>query len=130
MSNKKWLISITLILSVMSNNALAQDSESCDEEKVDTVSLRQCGMQELGIEKSRLDLVYKKLTAILDSNEKQRLKTSQIAWVDFSKKDCSFRTDWETGSMGSLMSIGCETGLTKDRRKNLENRLISELRNK
>lgn len=148
MSNKKWLISITLILSVMSNNALAQDSESlqyrilkalssldqdsdsalyCDEEKVDTVSLKQCAMQELNVEKDRLDRVYKKLMSILDSSNKQRLKTSQLAWIDFSRKDCSFQTDWETGTMGPLMSIACETGFTQDRSKDLEDHLEYEL---
>ena len=63
----------------------------------------------------------------LDSENKKLLKISQLAWVDFSKKDCAFRTDWETGTMGPLMSIGCETGVTEDRRKALEDRLTFEL---
>ena len=129
MNNKKWLIGIGLTLSVVLNSALAQDSEYCDEEKYDTVSLKQCGMKDLKIEKDRLDRVYKKLMSILDSNNKQLLKTSQLAWIDFSRKDCAFQTDWETGTMGPLMSISCETTITEDRRKDLESRLEFELEN-
>ena len=127
MKNKKWLIGIGLTFGILSNSASAQDAEYCNEEKYDTVSLKQCGMRDLKVEKDELDRVYKKLISILDSENKKLLRISQSAWVDFSTKDCAFRTDWETGTMGPLMSISCETSFTEDRRKDLENRLESEL---
>lgn len=127
MNNKKWLIGIGVTLGIMTNSASAQNSEYCDREKYDTVSLKQCGMKDLKMEKEKLDQVYKKLMSTLDSENKKLLKISQLAWVDFSKKDCVFQTRWETGTMGPLMSIGCETGVTEDRRKALEDRLTFEL---
>ncbi len=127
MNNKKWLIGIGVTLGIMMNNVSAQNSEYCDREKYDTASLKQCGMKDLKMEKEKLDQVYKKLMSTLDSENKKLLKISQLAWVDFSKKDCVFQTDWETGTMGPLMSISCETGVTEDRRKSLEDRLTFEL---
>lgn len=127
MNRKICVFSIGLAFGVMLNSALAQDPEYCDEERYDTVSLKQCAMKDLKNEKDKLDSVYKKLITVLNSENKKLLKVSQLAWIDFGKKDCAFQTDWETGTMGPLMSISCETTIIEERRKNLENRLEFEL---
>ena len=125
MIHKTILFGVGALLSISMSSVWAQDVEYC-EGKYDTVSLKQCAMADYKLEENKINRVYKELMATLKSEDKQRLKTAQLAWVDFRIKDCDFRTGWETGTMGPLMSISCETTHTEERRKTLEERLESE----
>ena len=122
MNNKIWLAAIS---SLILSNVSVQASEYCGG-KSDTVSLKQCAMQEYKLEENRINLVYKELQSVLNRENKQRLKTAQLAWIDFRIKDCDFRTGSETGTIGPLMSISCHSTHTEDRRKLLESILKSE----
>ena len=119
------LLGIGTLLSIAMSSVRAQDVEYC-EGKYDTASLRQCAMTDYKLEENKINRVYKELMSTLSSKDKQRLKTAQLAWIDFRIKDCDFQTGWETGTMGPLMSISCETSHTEERRKTLEERLESE----
>ena len=83
-------------------------------------------MADYKLEEHKINRVYKELMATLSSKDKQRLKAAQLAWIDFRIKDCDFQTGWETGTIGPLMSMSCETTHTEERRKTLEERLESE----
>ena len=114
-----------ILLSISMSSISAQAAEYCNG-KVDTVSLKQCAMTDYKLEENKINRVYKELMNTLNPKDKQRLKTAQLAWIDFRIKDCDFQTGWETGTMGPLMSIGCETTHTKERRNTLEERLDFE----
>lgn len=125
MDNKKWITGISLGFCIVLSSASAHAAEYCND-KVDTISLRKCAIEDYKLEEDKINLVYQKLRAILSPKDNQRLKTAQLAWIDFRIKDCDFQTGWETGTIGPLMTIGCETSHTEDRRKVLEERLKSE----
>lgn len=125
MINRILLFGIGTLLSISMSSVWAQGPEYC-EGKYDTVSLKQCSMADYKLEEHKINRVYKELMATLSSKDKQRLKTAQLAWIDFRIKDCDFQTGWETGTMGPLMSIGCETTHTEERLKILEERLEFE----
>ncbi len=122
---KTILFGIGTLLSISMSSVWAQDAEYC-EGKYDTASLRQCAMADYKLEEHKINRVYKELMATLSSKDKQRLKAAQLAWIDFRIKDCDFQTGWETGTIGPLMSMSCETTHTEERRKTLEERLESE----
>lgn len=118
MNNKIWLAAIS---SLILSNVSAQASEYCGG-KSDTVSLKQCATQDYKLEEDRINLVYKELQSVLNRENKQLLKTAQLAWINFRIKDC----DFQTGTIGEPMNMSCHTTYTEDRRELLEGRLEFE----
>lgn len=118
MNNKIWLAAIS---SLILSNVSAQASEYCGG-KSDTVSLKQCATQDYKLEEDRINLVYKELQSVLNRENKQLLKTAQLAWINFRIKDC----DFQTGTISAPMNMSCHTTHTEDRREFLEGRLEFE----
>ncbi len=75
-----------------------------------------------------LNEVYAKVLGLLDDGSKEKLKTSQRAWVAYRDAEADFSADAEArgGSMWPLIHEGTRARLTKERVKRLKELLIGD----
>ena len=71
-----------------------------------------------------LNTTYKKLSALLDDEEKAQLKEAENAWIKYRDLNCEFVADqYKGGSMRPMIHGYCLADVTKNRTTELKNQI-------
>jgi len=105
----------------------------CDNGNLRRIESALCSDQELKREDKKLNAAYQRIlkelgkpgdeTAIYDrTRQKKELTEAQRAWVRFRTTDCALEGTLTQGSWADVFTVDCETRMTKERTKILEER--------
>ena len=109
------LLSTGLIVSTQASAAT-----TCDKARTQT-DLNNCVAAKLAVEDQKLNQSYRDYRRLLNSSEKEQLKTVQLAWIDFRDKACQFSASSVRGGSAYPMALnGCLTTYTEQRRLQLD----------
>lgn len=119
---KKLLIPVVLVASTISILSYAHDvrspnqsSDPCEGLTYATDTLA-CRREELAIADQTLNLVYKKLFANLDAEEKKLMTKGQKGWPDLRDSDCAiYARVNEVEIQSKTIEAACKTRVTKER---------------
>jgi uncharacterized protein YecT (DUF1311 family) len=81
---------------------------------------RECALQELKRQKTRLNAAYKAAGLKLGSERAAQLEAAQKLWVQFRDADCAVLLDPEGGSMAGQEALDCQLEMTAVRAAQLE----------
>ena len=120
MNHIKKVGGLALLSSGLFVSAQAFAASTCDNTYTQT-DINQCIAAELAVEDQKLNQSYRNFQRLLNSSEKQQLKTVQLAWIDFRDKACQFSAHSVRGGSAYPMVLkGCLTTYTQQRRVQLD----------
>jgi uncharacterized protein YecT (DUF1311 family) len=97
-----------------------QSAGEC-ENAVTTAAMRTCEASRYETAQQELDLAYQGLMEHLDDGQKQKLRTSQRAWLRFRDANADFQASLvQGGTLAPLVRIGSLTEMTKARTEELK----------
>lgn len=89
-----------------------------------TVDLRACTNAELQRQDQRLNRAYQKLSQTLQPANRKKLKTAQLAWIQFRDAQCELEAmNAADGTLSPLMAGSCHLAMTARRANELEDLL-------
>ncbi|MBF0657404.1 DUF1311 domain-containing protein [Psychrobacter sp. NG25] len=110
------LLSTGLFVSAQASAA----TTTCDKARTQA-DLNNCVAAQLAVEDKKLNQSYRDFQRLLNSSEKQQLKTVQLAWIDFRDKACQFSASSVRGGSAYPMALnGCLSTYTEQRRVQLD----------
>lgn len=107
----------------------AHATGDCGETAETTIELNDCAKQELDRAEARLNKTWKEVMARLAERTdepdataaREQLRDAQRTWVKFREQDCqAVYTLWQSGTMRTLLHLGCLSGHADRRTKDLE----------
>lgn len=109
---------IALLLAACAGSACALDCKNA----VATPDLNECASIEQKKVESQLNQVYQRvLKSVGEADTKKALVEAQRAWVKFREADCkAVYENYKTGTIRTVMFIGCMQGHAEKRIKDLE----------
>ncbi len=110
---------------LLAGPALAGDDLDC-KNPMDQQSMNFCAEKDFQAADKKLNAIYQKvMTALDDEGYKTKLKAAERAWMTFRDTQCSFETaENEGGTIHPMVYSGCETRLTNERSKQLQDYLV------
>ena len=118
---RKLILAAPLLM--LMSGARADDTVDC-KHAMTQMDMDFCAGKDFQAADGKLNATYKKLTSALDAHELASLKTAQRAWVAWRDAECDYRTiDSEGGSIRPMEVSMCETELTNDRIKQLQDQI-------
>jgi uncharacterized protein YecT (DUF1311 family) len=123
----KTLFSIILIAGPMlAGNATA--AENCKYPQSQS-GMNTCAGKDYELDDARLNTAYKELVSKLEKDRREKVKEIQIAWIKYRDLQCDFdSSNYEGGTMYSLVRSSCLSQITKQRTKDLKAMLEDALR--
>jgi uncharacterized protein YecT (DUF1311 family) len=119
-------ISATLANPIPNLSPLAQKL-NCTNPQTQT-EINQCAGLSFQNADKKLNQVYQQLLPKLPKSRQQKLISAQQAWIKFRDSNCEFeRSAFEGGSIAPTIYAGCLEGLTKQRTRQLQEYLKSDL---
>jgi uncharacterized protein YecT (DUF1311 family) len=96
------------------------------ENAVTTAAMRTCEASRYATAQQELDAAYQRLMEHLDDGQKQKLRTSQRAWLGFRDANADFQASLvQGGTLAPLVRIGSLTEMTKARTQELKKEALS-----
>ena len=101
-------------------SAVVAQATNCNEAQT-TIEMNQCSAQEAGAADQKLNQVYQQLTAKLDVQQRERIASAQLAWINFRDKTCEYeRAQFEGGTIATSTYYNCLARVTEQRVLDLE----------
>jgi uncharacterized protein YecT (DUF1311 family) len=90
------------------------------------MAMNACAARDYDREDTRLNKTYRDLLAKLEPAKRDKLREVQRVWLSFRDLSCDFQsTDYQGGTIYSLVQSSCLADMTKQRTKDL-NALLEE----
>lgn len=126
MKSPLWLLIITAIALPLSNVSIAPSiaqQANCKNPQT-TRDMIRCAGSEVQAADRKLNQVYQQLIGKLDGQQKERLTTAQLAWINFRDRTCAYEQGrFEGGTFAPVANASCRARVTQQRTKDLENYL-------
>lgn len=122
----KAAIALLLLFAVTSGITSAQRKKKSDPcaNPVTQFEMNQCAGKAYRAADETMNQVYRKLVAMLDDDEKAKLKEAQVAWLKYRDTNCEFVGDqYAGGSIRPLIQATCLADMTKSRTTELKNQI-------
>lgn len=115
----KKVIGLTMLgASMLASSAIA--AENCKDPQTQ-LAMNVCAGKDYEREDARLNKTYKELVAKLEKDRREKLKEIQLAWIKYRDLQCDFdSSNYEGGSMYSMVRSSCLSQMTKQRSKDLK----------
>jgi uncharacterized protein YecT (DUF1311 family) len=116
------------LLAAISCSAQEQKKPDPCENAQTTAEMRDCAGKEYEAADAELNKVYQQLMSKLDTEGHQTaLKEAQLAWIKFRDANCDFESYLNRGgTIYPIVNTGCQTGMTINRTKELQEMLKAE----
>jgi len=102
--------------------AAAADEAAACKDATSTAAMRACENKRYQDADRQLNMVYTRLMATLDNNQKEKLRLAQRAWVQFRDANSDFQAAAASaGTLGPLLKIAAMADMTEARLKELSN---------
>jgi uncharacterized protein YecT (DUF1311 family) len=86
-----------------------------------TAAMRECEIARLKAAEAGMNAAYKSLSAKLDQRGREKLRSSQQAWLEFRDAEADYQADAERGgTLAPLIAETVKADLTEARRRELE----------
>ena len=79
-----------------------------------------CTQKEDDLQDARLNAVYKKVMADLNTRQRAKLLAAQRAWIAFRDAECASYQDEDWGTISRVLAAGCVLHMTVQRTMDLE----------
>jgi uncharacterized protein YecT (DUF1311 family) len=126
MKSPLWLLIITAIALPLTSISIAPSiaqQANCNNPQT-TRDMRICAGSEAQAADRQLNQVYQQLIGKLDGQQKKRLTTAQLAWINFRDRTCAYEQGrFEGGTFAPVANASCLARVTQQRTKDLENYL-------
>ncbi len=122
----KAVITVLLLLVITSGITSAQRKKKTDPcaNPVTQFEMNQCAGKAYRAADATMNSVYRKLVAMLDEDEKAKLKEAQVAWLKYRDTNCEFVGDqYAGGSIRPLIEATCLADMTKSRATELKTQI-------
>lgn len=87
-----------------------------------TLEINECVAESYRQADAELNRVYNELIAQLNGENREKLVTAQLAWIEFRDANCEWEAfRFEGGTIQPSMRLGCLERLTRDRTLALQN---------
>ena|SRR4028118_275642 len=121
-----WLLMITAIALPLTSISIAPSiaqQANCKNPQT-TMDMRMCAGSEAQAADRQLNQVYQQLIGKLGGQQKERLTTAQLAWINFRDRTCAYEQGrFEGGTFAPVANASCLARVTQQRTKDLESYL-------
>jgi len=112
-----------LLVCVTASGQRKKKSDPCAN-PVTQFEMNQCAGKAYRAADETMNQVYRKLVAMLDEDEKAKLKEAQVAWLKYRDTNCEFVGDqYAGGSIRPLIEATCLADMTKGRTTELKSQI-------
>jgi len=120
---KRLALYITLIF-IAGGGALGQKKPNPCADAQSQAEMNICAGKAYEAADAELNQVYKKLSSMVDDEEKAQLKEAENAWIKYRDLNCDFVADqYKGGSIRPMVHGNCLADVTRNRTKEIKSQI-------